>query len=143
MCSSARLQVMKTLNWKAFLAGFGIYFLATRPLLSYLLPGAPILLGTEVDPSIGLVGGTFFLHVIAAFAAGIATAAFAPGKELVAAPLMGAFLAVIDATRAIRLSQDPGERPGFLFMVFLFGAVVATCTAGGWFLARIRGRKRV
>ena len=134
---------MKTLNWKAFLAGFGIYFLATRPLLSYLLPGAPILLGAEIDPSMELVWATFLWHVIAAFAAGIATAAFAPGQELVAAPLMGAFLAIIDGTRAIRLSQDPGERPGLLFMVFLFGAVVAACTAGGWVLARIRGRKRV
>jgi len=134
---------MKTVNWKAFLAGFGIYFLATRPLLSYLLPGAPILLGAEIDPSIELLWGTFFWHVIAAFAAGIATAAVAPGQELVAAPLMGAFLAIIDGTRAIRLSQDPSEAPGFLFMVLLFGAVVATCTAGGWVISRIRGRKRV
>ena len=136
------MLVMKTLNWKAFLAGFGIYFLATRPLLSYLLPRAPILLGAEIEPSVELLWGTFLWHVLAAFAAGIATAAFAPGQELVAAPLMGAFLAIIDGTRAIRLSQDPGERPGFVFMLFLFLAVIASCTAGGWILARIRGHKR-
>ena len=132
---------MKAINWKAFLSGFGIYFLATRPLLSYLLPGDPILLGAEIEPLTQLLWETFFWHVIAAFAAGIATAAFAHGQELLAAPVMGVFLAFIDGIRALRLSQDPGQRPGFLFMAFLFLAVVTCCTAGGWVVARFRGRK--
>jgi hypothetical protein len=132
---------MSAINWKAALAGVGVYFLATRPLLAYVLPGAPILLGDEAVPSSTLLWATLVWHALAAFAAGIATAAFAPGAELMAAPIMGALLALIDGTRALRLSQEPGERPGLLFLLILFAVVIAASTAGGWALTRIRGRK--
>ena len=131
---------MKTLNWKAFLAGFGVYFVATRPLLSDVLPGAPILPGDEMELSPTLLWLTFFWHVIAAFAAGMASAAFARGAELAAGLQMGAVLALMDSVRAIRISQDPGQRPGLAFMLILFVAVMAACTAGSFILARIRGR---
>jgi len=131
---------VKTVGWKSFLAGFAIYFLATRPLLDYILPGAPILLGTESEPSASLLWITFLWHVLAAFAASLAAAAFARGQQPVAAIMMGAFLAILDGVRALRLSQDPGQRPGLLFMLILFSAVMAASTAAGLIVARVRKR---
>ena len=133
---------MNTTGWKSFLAGFAIYILATRPLLDYILPGAPILLGTEAQPSASLLWATFSWHVLAAFAATFAAAALAPGQETVAAVMMGAFLVILDGDRALRPSQDPGGQPGLLFMLVLMTGVMAASTAAGLIAARIRKRKR-
>jgi len=90
---------MRILSWKTYLAGFGLYFLATRPLLASVLPGPPILLGGETEPSLTLLWATFLWHVIAALAAGFASAAFAPAAELAVAGRLGVVLAIVDGVR--------------------------------------------
>ena len=53
---------MKALDRKTYLAGFGLYFVVTRPLLPFVLDALAIPLGDKTDSSVTLLVWAAYVH---------------------------------------------------------------------------------